>query len=91
VEEVEQARVPELEPPPFAVEGREGKEKIGERSVLAAEQIGEAVREVARFHERIFSRDFRGPQDARSGPLAHEREVTVSTGFDGRMRALAGC
>ena len=59
------------------------------RSVREA-AVGEAVGEVARFHERIFSRAFRASPDARSGPLAHGRKVMVATGLDGRMRAMAG-
>ncbi len=42
VQEVEQRAVPQLEPSPLAVEDREGDEELGERVVLAAEEVGEA-------------------------------------------------
>ncbi len=41
-EEREEAGVPELHPPPLAVEDREGDEELRERVVLAAEEVGEA-------------------------------------------------
>jgi hypothetical protein len=41
-EELEEARVSQLDPPALAVEGRKGDEKLGEGAVLAAEEIGEA-------------------------------------------------
>jgi hypothetical protein len=40
-EEVEQAPVPELLPPALRVEARERDEKLGERVVLTAKEIGE--------------------------------------------------
>jgi hypothetical protein len=47
VQEVEEARVPHLEPPALAVEVRQRDEEVGEGAVLPGEQLGEALREVA--------------------------------------------
>ncbi len=47
-EELEQARIPQLDPPALAVEGREGDEELREGVVLAAEEVGEAGRLFAR-------------------------------------------
>jgi hypothetical protein len=40
-EKREEGAVPERHPPALAVEGREGDEKLGERAVLATEEVGE--------------------------------------------------
>ena len=58
MQEVEEARIPELEPAPIAIKLGECEEEVGERRVLATKQVGEAVGQIARFHERIISRVF---------------------------------
>jgi hypothetical protein len=47
VEEVEERSVAELGPQASVVEGREGEQKVGERGVLAPEQLAEPKGEVA--------------------------------------------
>jgi hypothetical protein len=57
-EEREQGRVPQLHPPALGVKGREGDEELGERVLLAAEQVSEAGRLFAGGrHERSIARD----------------------------------
>jgi hypothetical protein len=55
-QEVEERVVAEVDPPLVAIERREGDEEVRERGVLAAEEIGEGVRQLAcGAHEPTFS------------------------------------
>ena len=66
----------ELEPPPLAVEVGQGDEEIGQRRVFAVQQLGEALREVARVvHEEIFSCVFGASPDTPGGLMERLREA----------------
>jgi hypothetical protein len=63
--EREQARVPEPEPELLTIELRERDEKLGHAVALTAEELGEAVGEVACVHAEIFARVSRASRNAR--------------------------
>jgi len=47
VQEIEEAGVAELDPPSLPVEVGEGDEEVGQGAVFAAEELGEALREIS--------------------------------------------
>ena len=86
VQEVEQARVAELDPATFAVEVGEGDEEVGQGAVLAAEQLGEALREISRVvHDGECRTRFRA--------LAKrtQRLTGASSVDESRKRVRSGC
>ncbi|HEX9243801.1 MAG TPA: hypothetical protein VF875_15260 [Anaeromyxobacter sp.] len=67
--------MPELRPPPLAIELREGDEELRERVVLAAEEVGEAGGLFAgRRHAGSIARDFEASWNARIRVLARDPE-----------------
>src|SRR6266568_6158385 len=75
VEEIEERRVPELEPAPLAVEGGEGEEEVGESALLLAEEPGEAGGLFqGTVHGESVSPEFRASPDARGWLLARDSE-----------------
>ena len=90
-EEFEKVGVSEPEPGALAVEVGEGDEKVGERGVLAAEEIGEAAGGFAWVvHGEIVSRVFAASWNARRGALGRGREAGVAGAAAGGMRRAAG-
>jgi hypothetical protein len=72
--------VPELRPPPLPVEGGERHEKIGERVVLAAEEVGEAGGVFAcGRHDRMVARVSETSWDARIPVLARDLDEPSRT------------
>jgi hypothetical protein len=73
-EELEQAGIPQLDPPALPVERREGDEKLREGLVLAAEEVGEAGGVFAGGrHAEILSRDSEVSWNARERLLMRFR------------------
>jgi hypothetical protein len=90
MQERKETPVPQVSPPLLAVELREGDQKIGHRVALAAEQVGEAVREVAcGRHAEMFARDFQPSGDAPGAAPSRERTRRLSNPRATARRARA--
>jgi hypothetical protein len=73
-EEVEERGVPQLDPPAALVEVRQCDQKLGEGTVLAAEERGEVLGECAcSIHEPSVSRDSPASGNAPGRPERRER------------------
>ncbi len=80
VEEVEQRAVPQLDPAPRLVEGREGDEEVGHGEVFTLQELCEAGGLFTRGgHARIVSRSFETSGNARIRVLARPRAKPART------------
>ena len=90
VQEIEQRRMPELDPQPLPVEVGEGDEELGERGALALEELGETGGEIAcGGHEASIDRDFGASPDARIRVRERECQQALESSL-ARVRRTRG-
>jgi hypothetical protein len=82
VQEVEEARVAQLDPAVLAVEVGEGEQELGHRAMLAAEELGEANGPIVRVgHDETIARGSDNQGGRIAGVVLTPADATASRGF----------